>query len=438
MSGAATLTPAGDPSAPDAGRDGLDIETRLRTICGHLNALHAQLVDITAEAMTTGCWDVTGVHSLTHWLTWKAGLTTSHADEIVRLAAARDSHPAVSAVFNNGALSLDQAALAVKAPAYLDSDFAELAVAATLPQLRLMVRAANPGPGLTTPTPPAASDNSPESPTSAPTDPAAQPVAGPPETFTTGTDEYGRFWLHGELDADHGRILDAALTEARDALFHDGQTNVTWADALIEIAHRSLDHTTTERRERFRANWFINPADPIPARWSDGHPVPSWLQHMLTCDGTISPVFTNGAHPINVGRTQRTIPDRTRRVVEHRDRKCRVPWCTQTRWLQVHHVIHHEHGGPTDTSNLIALCPADHRRHHRGLLGITGNADQPNGLTFTNRDGQPMDPAAQPITPTTPPPDPHVEYRHPLGQHLQRDAILFPDPPNDRPGATAA
>ena len=49
------------------------------------------------------------------------------------------------------------------------------------------------------------------------------------------------------------------------------------------------------RRERFRANWFIDPSDPIPARWTDGLAVPDWLRDMLLCDGTVAPVFTDGA-----------------------------------------------------------------------------------------------------------------------------------------------
>jgi hypothetical protein len=40
---------------------------------------------------------------------------------------------------------------------------------------------------------------------------------------------------------------------ARDARFQAGQTRVSWADALVEMAERSLDATTPERRDRFRA-----------------------------------------------------------------------------------------------------------------------------------------------------------------------------------------
>jgi hypothetical protein len=58
---------------------------------------------------------------------------------------------------------------------------------------------------------------------------------------------------------------------------------------------------------------------------ADGLAVPSWLVDLLGCDGTVTPVFTDGAHPVSVGTTRRTIPDRTRRLVLFRDRKCRVP-----------------------------------------------------------------------------------------------------------------
>ncbi|MGK0312043.1 MAG: putative restriction endonuclease, partial [Ilumatobacter sp.] len=40
----------------------------------------------------------------------------------------------------------------------------------------------------------------------------------------------------------------------------------------------------------------------------------------------------------------------------------------------MHHLIHWEHGGGTDTDNLLLVCSKHHRMHHRGRLDITGNA----------------------------------------------------------------
>jgi hypothetical protein len=49
-------------------------------------------------------------------LTWQAGISPSRAREVVRLAEARSTHPAVMSTFAAGALSLDQAAIATKLP----------------------------------------------------------------------------------------------------------------------------------------------------------------------------------------------------------------------------------------------------------------------------------------------------------------------------------
>ncbi|MDQ3176194.1 MAG: hypothetical protein M3Q72_01420, partial [Actinomycetota bacterium] len=66
-------------------------------------------------------------------------------------------------------------------------------------------------------------------------------------------DDEGTGHVKATLEADRFRVFEAAMREARDALFHAGHPNVTWTDALVEIAERSLD-TVTERsrRDRFR------------------------------------------------------------------------------------------------------------------------------------------------------------------------------------------
>ncbi len=212
---------------------------------------------------------------------------------------------------------------------------------------------------------------------------------------------------------------------------------MTWADALVEVAQRSLDGASLARRERFRVNWFIDPANPIPAHWTDGLALPVWLRDLLLCNGTVSPVFTDGALPASVGRSVKQVPDRTRRLVLHRDRKCRIPWCNQTRWLQVHHVFHQRIGGGHDTAGLIAICPACHRLHRRGQLGISGNADEPDGLTFSDGHGRTLDPAAHPTKPTGPPPSPAQPYEHPIGERLYRRWLTFPDPPEPHPPQAA-
>ena len=123
------------------------------------------------------------------------------------------------------------------------------------------------------------------------------------------------------------------------------------------------------------------------------------------------------------------IPLRTRRLVILRDQGCRIPGCTVTHHIEVHHIVHWEDDGPTDTWNLIALCPRHHRMHHRGELGITGNADATDGITFTNRHGRVIGTTgARPQPPGAPPTTPTGVYEHPLGERLDPQWLYFNPP----------
>ena len=65
----------------------------------------------------------------------------------------------------------------------------------------------------------------------------------------------GRWQLRGELDADHGAILNTALREAQDALFQRDGVVASKVDALVEIANRSLD---TDRRPARRTDYRVH------------------------------------------------------------------------------------------------------------------------------------------------------------------------------------
>lgn len=99
-----------------------------------------------------------------------------------------------------------------------------------------------------------------------------------------------------------------------------------------------------------------------------------------------------------VGRRRRTVDPAMRTLIEARDQGCRVPWCTRTVGIEVHHVVHVEDGGETDPRNLMGLCSCDHDLHHRGLLGIAGDPTRPDGLVFTDRWGRRID-RAPPVPP---------------------------------------
>ena len=58
-----------------------------------------------------------------------------------------------------------------------------------------------------------------------------------------------------------------------------------------------------------------------------------------------------------------------------RDRgACRVDGCRAAHNLDLHHIVHREHGGTHQVENLIVLCEAHHLAHHEGTLAISGTA----------------------------------------------------------------
>ena len=145
-----------------------------------------------------------------------------------------------------------------------------------------------------------------------------------------------------------------------------------------------------------------------------GPGLPHALRRFLACDSRVRAVLERGGKPVSVGRAFRTVPERTRVVVEDRDRGCRGPGCERRRWLHVHHIRHWEDGGESDTTNLVCLCS----RHHLAKLGIDGNADEPGGLTFTDERGRALAATSPPTRP-----HPHTDNgctSHPAPGRIRR------------------
>src|SRR5262245_43190 len=113
------------------------LQTRVADLCGHLNVLHAQLVDAIVEALEGGLWEQWGLRSPEHWLAWQAGLSPAHAKQLVDAARRKAELPVTFAAFADGELSADQVAAVVKhVPTHNDAEVCALAKSATVTQLR--------------------------------------------------------------------------------------------------------------------------------------------------------------------------------------------------------------------------------------------------------------------------------------------------------------
>jgi len=197
-----------------------------------------------------------------------------------------------------------------------------------------------------------------------------------------------------------------------------------WTSATSAPRRRHLTRPT----QRDRVNLHVDHAG--GATDARGRPVDPRAAARICCDALLSTISYDDGLPVSVGRSQHIVPDRTRRIVEHRDGGCRIPGCGHDRFVEVHHIIHWTDRGPTDTWNLICLCPRHHRLHHQGRLGTVGNADVDDGVAFTDVNGNPIvEGRARPEPPGASPPPTQGTWQHPLGERLDTRWLHFNDDP---------
>jgi Domain of unknown function (DUF222)/HNH endonuclease len=382
------------------------LEERLAETVGLLNVVTAELVVLIAEALRAGAWEGFGIRSPEHWVVWRCGVSPTRARRLVAAARKLDRLPHVGALFEAGSLTEDQTAVIVRhTDADHDLQVAELAPSLTVPQLARVL------PSLPRPEPDPPPDDRPPG-----DDAGARPVRRAVR-FAYGDD--GMWWCSIRLPSDEGAVVQKALELGRDHEFWQRNPNrrnggrsgagdpgdVSWADALLRIAHTGLDglDSTNGRTpgERTQVILHLNADRQAPPRLHLGPVLPAGTADYLSCDSTVRYLLVRRGQPLAMGRRQRTVALRLRTAIEHRDGGCRVPGCDRSRWLHIHHLVHWTHGGRTDPDNLVTLCTVHHRMVHLGALSIDGDPGRHDGLAFTDDQGRHLRPA--------PPRPPHAD-----------------------------
>ena len=387
----------------------------LAELTGQRNAIDGQIVEIVAEVDRDELWGATGARSIPALVAWKTGCSSVTAKSIAAVANRSAEFPRCVAGMREGRLSLDQVGvIAARAADGSDEHYAQLASVATVNQLRTAV-SLEPRP-----------------------DPEPRPGPDPrPEPESAGSitkrsDEQFAYWRI-TLPHIEAAKFEAALASHRDGLIaewkrdrdaaggtgsergeHDPEGSDPGSEAgrcrpfpgtmeaFWRLVETGWDAEVARRPHGQHTTVVVHlDVDKPAAALHLGPLLCDGDRQYLTCDATCEVWFERGGEPIGAGRVTRTINRRLRRALEHRDRCCVVPGCGATRGLHVHHIRHWEHGGPTELANLVLVCPFHHRQHHRGVITITGTADD---LTITDADGQTLTAASLAHPPTTPPP----------------------------------
>ncbi|UJL26941.1 DUF222 domain-containing protein [Mycolicibacterium vanbaalenii] len=430
----------------------------LAELAGQRNAIDGRIAQIAAEIDRAELWGITGVKSLEGLLAWKLGTSFRNAETIVAVARRLDEFPRCSRDLREGRLSLDQVGvIAERAGAGSDDHYADLAAHSTVAQLRTAVKQ-EPRP-----------EPDPESESGADCDPESESEAKPRRdpvpraSITKTSDEQYTYWRIA-LPHDEAATFDTALNCHLEGLVAQWKRDHNITDHTDDHNHdinsdpgRGDGHDTVDRGygpdddggggegvgraplpdtvaafwALVKAGWDVEVArrphgqhttvvmhvdvkDKIAALHL-GPALSAAERRYLSCDATCEVWFERHGQVIGSGRTTRAISRRLRRALEHRDRTCVVPGCGATRGLHAHHIRHWEDGGLTELDNLVLVCPHHHRLHHRGVITITGPADQ---LTVTDSVGRHLEPGSLARPPTQSPPE-VAPYQGPPGERAQ-------------------
>jgi hypothetical protein len=192
----------------------------------------------------------------------------------------------------------------------------------------------------------------------------------------------GPFILRGELDAENGAVVKAALDalSAPSGARDERSGSQRRADALVELASRQLQSGLPPAVHGQRPHLTVIadiatlrriPGAP-PADLQGVGPIHAQTARRIACDSvlTLASIADNG-EPLSIGRASRTVPAAIRTALNVRDRGCRFPGCDRSSaWTDGHHIRHWADGGETSLDNLVSLCRLHHRVVHERGWGI--------------------------------------------------------------------
>ena len=364
------------------------------TVCGHLHGGEYRLIELIRRLEALRPWrrDESGtglgagqreMPSGAHWLSVHCDMDLVTAREKIRIAHALDDLPLIREAFRTGELSYSKVrALTRIAEWSTEADLIERARHTTAEHLAKWVRAAR----------------------------QAEHLSAPGGALDASRHRYldyrfasdGSVVFEGRLPAEQGALLLQALERARDWLFAEeepdpgkringpvppevvpGKTPSTAsrADALALIGERFLARPPEPDEGLNTADRFLvtvhAPAEALPEyagidpedppEFEDGAVAAPESVRRLCCDAAVVRILETGeGEPLDVGRRTRVIPPSIRRALRRRDGGCTFPSCSNTRFVDGHHIEHWADGGETRLDNLVSLCRFHHRLVHEG------------------------------------------------------------------------
>ena len=356
---------------------------QIAELCSYLYAAEARLLKLIREFDEKECWAEQGFHSCAHWLNFKCGIGMNAAREKVRVAKALAGLPRIEAGLAKGEISYSKVRAMTRIADASNEDYlmmiATHGTAHHVEKLVSKYRGAK----------------------------RVQDAALVEEQYRDRELSYyydhdGCLVIKARLPAEQGALIIKAIEMAMEKDFKEGpaggahgreavggrhagdlvrestdgcvagmaasQNSIAArrADAIANIAETYMnnDESSGSTADRYQVVVHVTAAT---SEFEDGPHVTAETSRRIGCDSTVVHIREDEhGEPLAIGRRSRTIPPAMRRALRNRDGGCRFPGCTNTRFVDGHHIQHWANGGETRLDNLVLLCRHHHHLVHEG------------------------------------------------------------------------
>jgi len=418
--------------ARSSSSDGEQLGAEITKLCSYIYAAEARLLNLIRIFDEKRYWEELGLCSCANWLNFKCGIGMNAAREKVRVAHALADLPKIGMAFEKGVLSYSKVRAMTRIADSSNEDYLlMIAHHGTAHHVEKLVSKFRSVKKLN------AQDDVGE---------ASSGDITVNRELTHYYDHDGCLVIKARLPAEQGALIVKALEMAMDWEFadsepvgarlardnhdHDVYPKGTWtalasdepiandpspiaarrADALAEIAETYLNNSESSGSTADRYQVVVHvPVGARPARdnshddvgassWRDtdhahiehGPHVTAVTSQRIACDCSIVGIKEGeNGEPLSIGRRSRTIPPPMRRALRARDGGCRFPGCTNTRFVDGHHIKHWADGGETSLDNLILLCRHHHHLVHEG--GFTCERKADGEILFKDQRARPLE-----------------------------------------------
>jgi len=380
--------------------DAEKLGAEITELCSYIYAVESRFLSLIREFDEKGYWAQQGLFSCAHWLNLKCGIGMNAAREKLRVAHALAELPKISERFDKGQLSFSKVRAITRIANASNEDYLlMIADHGTAHHVEKLVSKYRTAKRLQ--------------------DADIVRAQYSNREMTHYYDHDGCLVIKARLPAEQGALIVKALEMAMDVQFRDndvypkgsstavhvplGQTSdlesdsetevvpiaARRADAFTDIAETYMNNNESSGSTADRYQVVVH-VTAVTSSIEDGPGISSETSRRIACDSSVVCIKEDeNSEPLSIGRRSRSIPPPMRRALRARDKGCRFPGCTNTRFVDGHHIQHWADGGQTSLDNLVMLCRHHHHLVHEG--GFACSKDNDGKITFKNQREQPLD-----------------------------------------------